>query len=127
MVYSVTITAHALTRRLVRVPAEGTGAAGVRSVVNMVRASVRCRSAVGSAARGLSIPGLSIRGISIGGALVAVLVLGGPGLPSQPCRHPIHGELGHSLELHVLQGDDQESRSGSTDSHKGSKNKDLHL
>merc|ERR1719300_604252 len=112
MVYSVTITAHALTRRLVRVPAEGTGAAGVRSVVNMVRASVGCRSAVGIAARGLSILGLSIGGIIIGGALVAVLVLGGPGLPREPCGHPVDREPGHSLELHVLQGEDQESGSG---------------
>merc|ERR1719365_297300 len=120
MVYSVTITAHGLTRRcwsveeggLVRVPAEGTGAAGVRSVVNMVRASVGCRSAV----RGLRILGLSPRGIIIGGALVAVLVLGGPGLPSQPYRYPVDGEPGHSLELLVLQGEDQESGSGGTDS-----------
>ena len=35
---------------VVGVPAEGTVAAGVRSVVNMVRASVGCRSAVGIAA-----------------------------------------------------------------------------
>ena len=76
-------------------------------------------------ARGLSIPGLSIRGISIGSALVAVLVLGGPGLPGQPRGHPVDGEAGHSLELDVLQGDHQEPGSGGTDSHKGSKNQDL--
>ena len=77
-------------------------------------------------ARSLSIPGLGIiRGISIRGALVAVLVLGRPRLPGQPCRHPVDGEVGRALELHVLQGDDQEPGSGCRDGHKGSKNQDL--
>ena len=70
MVYSVTITVLGLTRgscfgqksggglvlvsgeedRVVGVPAEGTVAAGVRSVVNMVRARVGCGSVVRVAA-----------------------------------------------------------------------------
>merc|ERR1719175_117026 len=150
MVYSVTITVLGLTRgscfgqksggglvlvsseedRVVGVPAEGTVAAGVRSVVNVVGTRGGVGGRVGVAASGLSIPGLSIRTISCiayGGALVAVLVLGGPGLPGQPRGHSVDGEAGHSLELDVLQGDHQEPGSGGTDSHKGSKNQDLHL
>ena len=69
-------------------------------------------------ARGLSIPGLgivSIRGVR--GALVAVLLLGRPGLPNEA--------RGHLLGLDVLQGDDQEPGSGSRDGHEGGKNQDL--
>ena len=77
-------------------------------------------------ARSLSITGLGIiRGISIRGALVAVLVLGGPGLPGKPWWHPVDGHPGHPLELHVLQGDDQEPWPGSGNGDKGGKNQDL--
>merc|ERR1711933_479495 len=114
--------------RVVGVPAEGTVAASVRSVVNVVGTRVGCGSVVRIAASGLSIPGLGIIGIwGVRGALVAVLVLGGPGLPGQPRGHPVDWEAGHSLELDVLQGDHQEPGSAGTDSHKGSKNQDLHL
>ena len=77
-------------------------------------------------ARGLSIPGLVIISIwGVRGALVAVLVLGRPGLPGEARGHPVDGEPGRPLELDVLQGDDQELGSGSRDGHKGCKNQDL--
>merc|ERR550517_320813 len=114
--------------RVVSVPAEGAVAAGVGAVVNVVGTRRGVGGGVGVAARCLSIPWLGIISIGdIGGALVAVLVLGGPGLPGKAWWHPVDGHPGHPLELHVLQGDDQEPWPSSRDGDKGGKNQDLHL
>ena len=79
-------------------------------------------------ARGLSITGLCVISIgNVGSTLVAVLVLGGPGLPGQTCGHPVDWKPGHhaALELDVLEGDHQEPGPGRGDCHKGGEDKDL--
>merc|ERR1712117_269689 len=87
-------------------------------------------SGVGVAARGLSVTGLCIISIGdVGSTLVAVVVLGGPGLPGQTCGHPVDWQPGHhaALELNVLERDDQEPGPGRGDCHKGGEDEDLHL
>ena len=76
----------------------------------------------------MGVTGLCVISIgNVGSTLVAVLVLGGPGLPGQTCGHPVDRQPGHhaALELDVLEGDDQEPGPGRGDCHKGGEDEDL--